>query len=142
MKKLFLLLILSWVLPAHAMNVHTAISMIDCESSGRYNAVGDDGKSFGIAQFQKATFNMLKAKAHMPELRWKNPIHQMRLMVWAVDHGYGHHWTCYSKIQHKTQPPPIELRQDTQDTQDTQRAVYVVYPARKDLDYNELIDYN
>lgn len=135
MRKLFLLFALSWILPAYAVDVHTAIAVISCESSGRYDAVGDGGKSVGIAQFQKATFNKLKKEAHMPNLTWKNPVHQMKLMVWAIDHGYGHLWTCYRNLQ-KKQPKPIIMHQADQ------RLIYADYPARKEPDYNDLIDYN
>lgn len=85
--------------PAHAADAKQVIDIIECESAGRYNVVGDDGVSVGIAQFQKATFEELKRKAKMPWLQWKNPIHQMRLLNWAIDHGYGHLWTCYRKLQ-------------------------------------------
>lgn len=135
MRKLFLLLSILWILPAYAVDVHTAIAVISCESSGRYDAVGDGGKSVGIAQFQKATFNRLKKEAHMPNLIWKNPVHQMKLMVWAIDHGYGHLWTCYRNLQ-KKHAAPIATNHELPHT------IYVDYPARKDPDYNELIDYN
>jgi len=84
---------------AEAADVNLVIDIIECESSGRYNAVGDDGVSVGIAQFQEETFNEMKVAAHMPRLRWKNPIHQMRLMVWMLDHGFGTRWTCYRKLK-------------------------------------------
>jgi len=88
---------------AQAMDASLMVDIIECESGGRYNAVGDDadgpgGISVGIAQFQKATFNEMKVLAKMPRLRWKNPIDQMRLMVWMLDNGYGHRWTCYRKL--------------------------------------------
>lgn len=95
--KLFALLLL---LPSfsHAADVNLVINIIECESSGRHDAVGDDGVSVGIAQFQKPTFEMFKRKAGHPEWHWKNPIHQLRLMSWMLDHGHGRHWTCYRKL--------------------------------------------
>lgn len=87
------------VIPAYALDVDTMITVIDCESAGKYNAVGDGGKSYGILQFQKATFDEMKRQAHMPNLQYKNPIHQMRLMVWGFSHGYANHWTCFRKIK-------------------------------------------
>ncbi len=96
-----LLLSLTLFLPAaaHAADSKLLIDIMECESGGRYNVVGDDGVSVGIAQFQKATFETLKHKAKMPWLQWKNPIHQMRLLNWAIDHGYGRLWTCYRKLK-------------------------------------------
>jgi hypothetical protein len=95
---LMLALVLFRPFSAHAMDAELMVDLIECESSGRYNVIGDDGSSVGIAQFQKATFNEMKAKAGMPNLRWKNPVHQMRLMIWMVDNGYGKRWTCYRKL--------------------------------------------
>jgi hypothetical protein len=83
---------------AAPMDAKLMIDIIECESSGRYDAVGDDGVSVGIVQFQEATFNEMKRLAHMPRLRWKNPIHQLRLMVWMIEHGYGDRWTCYRRL--------------------------------------------
>lgn len=90
-----LALLLGIAQPAKAVDINLVINIIECESSGRYNAVGDGGLSVGIAQFREETFNRFKLKARMPRLRWKNPIDQLRLMVWMIDHGYGNHWTCY-----------------------------------------------
>ncbi len=92
---------LMMVLPCYALDVDTMVTIIDCESAGKYNAVGDGGKSYGIVQFQKATFNEMKRQAHMPNLEYKNPIHQMRLMVWGFNHGYASRWTCFRKLTQK-----------------------------------------
>ena len=97
MKYLSILLLL-YIPSANAMDAKLMVDIIECESSGRYDAVGDDGISVGIAQFQESTFNEMKKKAKMPRLRWKNPVHQMRLMIWMIEHGYGDRWTCYRKI--------------------------------------------
>lgn len=99
MSKLIFLGLLLFASAAQAADVNLVIDIIECESSGRHDAVGDDGISVGIAQFQEVTFNEMKRAAKMPKLRWKNPIHQMRLMVWMLDHGYGKRWTCYRKIE-------------------------------------------
>lgn len=94
-------IILALLIPAQAQaaDVNLVINIIECESGGRYNAVGDDGVSVGIAQFQKNTFEEMKKLAKMPRLRWKNPIDQLRLTVWMLDHGYGNRWTCYRKLK-------------------------------------------
>lgn len=97
--KFLLLTSLLFPLPAFAMAATLMVDIIECESSGRHDAIGDDGTSVGIAQFQRETFNEMKIKAGMPKLRWKNPVHQMRLMIWMIDHGYGKRWTCYRKLK-------------------------------------------
>lgn len=79
-------------------DVNLVINIMECESGGRYNVVGDDGVSVGIVQFQKATFNEFKRRANMPKAVWKNPIDQLRLMVWMLNNGYGKHWTCYRTL--------------------------------------------
>lgn len=91
--------VISYSPTSKAADATLMINIIECESSGRYNAVGYDGVSVGIAQFQKSTFDEMKAKARMPNLRWKNPIHQLRLMVWMLDHGHGNRWTCFRKLK-------------------------------------------
>lgn len=95
--KLFALLLF---LPSfsHAADANLMISIIECESSGRFNAVGDGGLSHGIAQFRRDTFYEFASLAKMKGMRWKNPIHQMRVMNWALDNGYGRRWTCYRKL--------------------------------------------
>lgn len=98
MRNLIFVALLLFVPPAFGADPALIIDILECESAGRYNVVGDDGVSFGIAQFQKTTFDTLKRKARMPWLNWKNPIHQMRLLNWALDNGYGKHWTCYGKV--------------------------------------------
>ena len=91
---------------AQAMDASLMVDIIECESGGKYNAVGDDasgpgGLSVGIAQFQKDTFNEMKVLAKMPRLRWKRPIDQLRLMIWMVDNGYAKRWTCYRTLASK-----------------------------------------
>ena len=97
------ILLLALSFNAKAMDAKLMVDIIECESSGVSTAVGDDagtvgGVSVGIMQFQKATFAEMKIKAGHPEWRWKNPIHQMRLAVWMIEHGYARRWTCFRKL--------------------------------------------
>lgn len=69
--------------------------IIMCESGWRHDAIGDGGKSFGIAQFHKATFNRMKKLAGQPQFRWRNPAHQVWLLQWGLQNGYGEEWSCY-----------------------------------------------
>ena len=98
--RIIAILLLLYIPSVNAMDAKLMVDIIECESSGRYDALGDDGISVGIAQFQEVTFNEMKKKAKMPRLRWKNPVHQMRLMIWMIDHNpsYGDRWTCYRRI--------------------------------------------
>ena len=98
---LLLLLFVCFSPPVLAMSVEDAIEVIECESAGKYDAVGDGGKSVGIAQFNRATFRWMAKAAGHPTWSYKNPIHQLKLMVWGVDHGYGNQWTCYRHLQKK-----------------------------------------
>jgi hypothetical protein len=74
------------------------LHILTCESGIRHKGVwGDGGESYGVAQFQRATFRDLQTQAGRPELRWKNRDDQIWLLDWALRHGYGRYWTCYQK---------------------------------------------
>jgi hypothetical protein len=79
------------------------LSIILCESDGKHVGTwGDGGRSYGIAQFQRATFNDLRKEAGRPDLRWKNRDDQLWLLDWALRHGYGDRWTCFKKATPRT----------------------------------------
>ena len=84
-----------------AADINLVINIIECESSGRHDVYGDDGISYGIAQFREETFYRFAKKAGFKRMYYKNPIHQLRVMNWALDNGYASHWTCYNKVTHK-----------------------------------------
>lgn len=72
--------------------------IVECESGGRHDGVwGDGGRSYGVAQFMRPTFNELKEKAGLPGLKWKSRDDQLTLLRWAVVNGYGRRWTCFSE---------------------------------------------
>lgn len=74
--------------------------IIGCESSSRHDGVwGDGGRSYGIAQFSRRTFRYLASKSGIGGLDWKSRDDQLALLGWALDNGYGRHWTCFNKIQ-------------------------------------------
>jgi hypothetical protein len=104
--KLTLLIFFSIPSLAHSVDNDLFISILACESSGHSRnqrgkpLVGDGGLAKGIAQFHQNTFNELSKKAHMKNMHWLDPIDQMRLMVWAIDNGYGNRWSCYRKLTH------------------------------------------
>lgn len=77
--------------------------ILSCESKFRHdNLWGDNGKSYGIAQFQEITFNELKKRADKPRLKWKNQADQLWLLDWALRNGYASKWTCSTKSKNYT----------------------------------------
>lgn len=105
--RVFALMLMFVPLHAQAADPTLMMKIMECESSLRFNVWGDDGKSFGIAQFRKETFyefavmakEEMKAEKLWPA-RWRYPQHQVFLLNWGIDHGYGNRWTCYRKINH------------------------------------------
>ncbi|HAS92268.1 MAG TPA: hypothetical protein DCS12_08565 [Clostridiales bacterium] len=71
--------------------------VIQCESRGNITAIGDSGKSFGIAQFQKPTFINLSNKLG-EELDYYSSHDQIKLLSWSMANGYGRLWTAYRAI--------------------------------------------
>lgn len=90
---------------AHSADQGLVLKIMVCESGLRHNVWGDGGKSYGIAQFRKETFyefaamartQMRKAKFYKPD--WFNPQHQVFLLNWGLDNGYGKRWTCFRTL--------------------------------------------
>lgn len=79
--------------------------IIKCESGCVHGLWGDKNKpyrAYGIAQFQKRTFDWLKKLAGRPELKWKNEKDQLWLLRWAVKNNYSKYWSCASDAKGKT----------------------------------------
>lgn len=74
--------------------------IIRLESGGRHEGIwGADGER-GVLQFKRATFEFLKDKAGMPDLKWERQIDQIILCNYAIRNGYAEkHWTTYSKAK-------------------------------------------
>lgn len=70
-----------------------------CESSGRMDILGDDGVSYGVAQFRKETFFEFAEMSGLKGPRYEDPIHQIKLLDWGLKNGYGNRWSCYTKIK-------------------------------------------
>lgn len=68
--------------------------LIECESGGQENAIGDNGQSRGILQFQKKTFD------HFCEGEWLNSEDQIRCAVKLINKGRGPaEWVnCWNKL--------------------------------------------
>jgi hypothetical protein len=78
------------------------IKILSCESGFRHDGVwGDDGKSYGMGQYQEGTFNHLKQLAGKPNLKWKNNKDQIWLLDWAIRNGFAKYWTCSTVHKNK-----------------------------------------
>lgn len=99
--RLCIVLLLLFAAPVQAADINLVINILECESSGKHDAVGDGGIAYGIAQFHKDTFYEFAALMGMQPADWHNSIHQLRVMNWALDHGYGGRWSCYRKLMKK-----------------------------------------
>ena len=65
------------------------------ESRNNHNVKpGDNGLAFGKYQFHKRTFNWMKGMAGMNDLDIAYEKDQETLFKWAIENGYGRHWSC------------------------------------------------
>ena len=71
-----------------------------CESSLRYNAVGDGGKAYGVAQYHKPTWDYFN-KLRGTNLNYKNTAHQLEMTAWAFKNKLQGHWTCWNNLYNK-----------------------------------------
>jgi hypothetical protein len=72
-----------------------------CESRGNHGAVSDGGRSNGIMQFQKPTFDWMEKEfygEYQEHLNYKSSLDQIKLFTWAMSKGYGRNWTAYRAI--------------------------------------------
>uniref|UniRef100_A0A6M3JN77 Transglycosylase SLT domain-containing protein n=1 Tax=viral metagenome TaxID=1070528 RepID=A0A6M3JN77_9ZZZZ len=74
-----------------------ADKIIQCESGGDNNAVGDNGKARGIAQFHRPTFDWL-CRLSGKDLNYYNAQDQRELLVWALENGRGYLWSCFRNL--------------------------------------------
>jgi len=81
----------------YGMKESLAVRIAACESQFKTDAVGDNGKAYGVFQFHKPTFEEFSRKFG-EELEYTNPEHNIKLAVWALTHGLESHWTCYGKV--------------------------------------------
>ena len=73
--------------------------IVNLESSWKETAIGDNGKAWGLVQFHEPTFNQFKQEAGMNYLEYKNPYHQLTLLVWSFENGKEKHWTTYPRAK-------------------------------------------
>lgn len=70
-----------------------ADAIILCESNNSM-VYGDNGRAYGVAQFWKGTFQMMKDASGMYWLDYYSANDQRNLLMWAIDNNLISHWTC------------------------------------------------
>jgi hypothetical protein len=76
-----------------------ALQVMECESGGDHNNVGDGGRSRGIMQFQKETFTRM-SKAMGLKLNYSSRYDQIKLATWALTQPeFASEWTTYKAIK-------------------------------------------
>lgn len=68
--------------------------IIKCESQWKFDAVGDGGKAFGLAQFHRPTFDWLVELSGLEGLDYYEPKDQIVLLDWALKNNREYLWTC------------------------------------------------
>ncbi len=74
--------------------------IIQCESQGKM-VWGDltlEHKAFGVAQFQKRTFDWL-SELYGKKLNYYSAEDQKELLRWALENWHGRLWTCYETVK-------------------------------------------
>lgn len=75
--------------------------VIECESGGSHKAVGDGGRSKGIAQIQGPTWKDLEQKFNLEyeeDLHYTSQFDQLKLTTYSIANGEGRRWTAYRAI--------------------------------------------
>jgi hypothetical protein len=72
--------------------------VIENESGWKHNVCGDGGRSCGIGQFQKSSFERM-SKAMGQELDYNSVHDQLKLISWAFANGYEKEWTAFRCIK-------------------------------------------
>ncbi len=82
----------------YGLDKNLVYSMLMCESTLNENAIGDSGKSKGIAQYNPNTFvrHEKKLGEDLDAQSWHDSI---KLMTFAIANGMGNEWTSYVAIK-------------------------------------------
>jgi len=101
-------LVVSELVLTHSDMHHYSIlnKIIEKESKWQHDLWGDSEykyPAYGIAQFQRRTFYWLEEKAGFSNMDWKNPIHQLVMLDWALRNGYGHLWSTYNEAKEESE---------------------------------------
>jgi hypothetical protein len=84
-------LAVSYVAKKYLIEESELMTVIKCESDFKYNAVGDGGASYGIAQFQKPTWDIFGCKGDYHSAK-----DQLVCMAESWKKNLQRHWTCWS----------------------------------------------
>jgi len=72
--------------------------IIDCESQGNIEALGDGSRAYGLLQYHKSSFER-HAKLFGEKLDYYSSYDQIKLGTWAISKGFGNEWTAYRAIK-------------------------------------------
>lgn len=76
-----------------------ALKVMDCESGGNHSVVGDGGRSRGIFQFQKSTFERME-RGLGENLNYTSQFDQIKLASYALSHDeLAREWSTYRAIK-------------------------------------------
>lgn len=76
--------------------------VLDCESDYVHTAKGDGGRSKGIAQIQKPTWDWMEAQYYKEwgeHLDYLSSHDQIKLLAYQISKGNGNNWTSYRAIK-------------------------------------------
>jgi len=82
-------LVVVWLANEYGLDEDRFYETIKCESGFKFNAIGDNGLAYGVAQFHKPTFD------HYCLGDYKSAKAQIMCMVGMWILGEEHQWTCY-----------------------------------------------
>ncbi len=71
--------------------------VIECESSYRHKNIWGQAGEYGLLQFKEQSFHYLMKLSPYRKLKWKDARHQYLLASWAIQNGFGKHWTCWGR---------------------------------------------
>lgn len=75
-----------------------ALAVMRCESNGKQNTISDGGRSIGVFQYQKPTWER-HSKEYGEELDRNSPYDQAKLATWAIANGKGREWSSYRSLK-------------------------------------------
>ena len=78
--------------------------LVDCilfhESTYRFDAIGDNGKAVGCAQFHLSTWQWFRSMMGKPIADTRtNPDDAIETLAWGLANGYENHWTALKFCQ-------------------------------------------
>lgn len=88
--------------PLQGVSPSSVEKVIECESQYVIDAVGDNSKALGIAQFHEETFYRMQRLSGLDvSAKWGDVRAEIDILTWALhtrnDYGvlYANEWSCY-----------------------------------------------